>query len=148
MRRLLGVAALLVLPAALSAQWQQGTPVTSASHPPAYYSASEEALAAVRARLRELVDAEEAYFLANQTYTTNLSALRLAAAERGESQVLLTITHAGSRAWRATAHHASLVNKTCVVYVGEVDDLALPLTKAERRHLRAGREGLPVCDQP
>jgi hypothetical protein len=71
----------------------------------------------------------------------------LAVAERGGSQVVLTITHAGSRAWRATAHHASLGNKSCIIYVGEVDDLALPLTKAERRHLRAGREGLPVCDQ-
>ena len=94
------------------------------------------------------MDAEEAYFLANQAYTTNLSALRLAAAERGGSQVVMTITYAGSRSWRATAHHASLPNKSCVVFVGEIDDLALPLTKAERRHLKTGREGLPVCDQP
>jgi hypothetical protein len=147
MRHLLGVAALVVLPAALSAQWQQGTPVTSAAHPPRYYRASEEALAAVRARLRELVDAEEAYFLANQSYTTNLSALRLPAPE-GSSQVVVSVTHAGGRAWRATGHHLALPSKSCVVYVGEVEDFTLPLTKAERRHLKPGREGLPVCDQP
>jgi hypothetical protein len=147
MRYLLGVAALLVLPAALPAQWQQGTPVTSAAHPPRYYRASEEALAAVRSRLRELVDAEEGYFLANQTYTTNLSVLRLPAPE-GSGQIFISVTHAGGRAWRATAYHASLPNKSCVVYVGEIDDFALPLTKAERRHLKPGRDGLPACDEP
>lgn len=147
MRYLLGVAALVLVPTALSAQWQQGTPVTSASHPPRYYKASEEALAAVRARLRELVDAEEAYFLANQAYTTNLNALRLPAPE-GSGQVVISVTHAGARAWRATGHHVRLPNKSCVVYVGEIDDVALPLTKAERRHLKSGRERLPVCDQP
>jgi hypothetical protein len=147
MRHLLGVAALLGLPAALPAQWQQGTPVTSASHPPAYYSASVEALAAVRARLRELVDAEEAYFLANQSYTTNLSALHLPTAE-ASIPVVISVTHAGGRAWRATGHHVSLPNRSCVVFVGEVDEIALPLTKVERRHLKPGREGLPACDQP
>ena len=147
MRHLFGVAALVLLPAALSAQWQQGTPVTSAAHPPRYYTASEEALATVRSRLRDLVEAEEAYFLANQSYTTNLSALRLPTLD-GSGQVVISVTHAGGRAWRATGHHASLPNKSCVVYVGELDDFGLSLTKAERRHLKPGREGLPVCDQP
>ena len=148
MRYLLGVAALLALPATAPAQtWQTGTPVTSAAHAPRYYTAADEALAAIRARLRELVDAQEEYFLANRTYTSNLNALRLPAAERARSQVVLEVTHAGGRAWQATGRHPVLLGKSCVIFVGLVEGLPMPRTKLDHRRPTASQEGVTVCDR-
>jgi hypothetical protein len=147
MRSLICIAALLILPASLPAQWQQGTPVVSAAHRPRYYTAAEEALAAVRARLRELVEAQDAYFLAHQTYTTNLSALHLPTPEKSGSLVVLHVTHAGGRAWRATGRHADLRAKSCVIFVGDVEGLPLPATNVDHRRPTPDQEGRAVCDR-
>ena len=148
MRYLIGIAALVILPATRPAQWQQGTPVVSAAHKPRYYTVTEEAVAAVRARLRELAEAQEAYFLAHQTYTTNLSALRLPAPERGASLVVLDVTYAGGRGWRGKARHAELRAKSCVIFVGDVAALPLPATNIDHRQPTSDQEGVAVCDRP
>jgi hypothetical protein len=110
MRHLIAVAALLMLPAALDAQQQQGTP----SHTPGPSRApvsSFEALAAVRGRLLLLVEAQEAHFADHSSYTTSLTALKMAGRGQASSPVVLNVTHAGRRAWRATGHHSAHPNR-------------------------------------
>jgi hypothetical protein len=144
MRHLIAAAALLALPATLHAQQQQGAP----AQPPRTPVSSAEALAAVRGRLLLLVEAQEAHFADHSSYTTDLIALRMATRGKKQSQVVLNVTHAGGRAWRATGRHTAHLSKSCVIFVGRVDDFPLPATKAEDRRPTAAEEGEPVCDKP
>jgi hypothetical protein len=145
MRHLIAAAALLALPAALDAQQQQGEP--NRGRPSAPVS-SAEALAAVRGRLLLLVEAQEAHFADHSSYTTSLTALKMSGRGQAPSPVVLSITHAGRRAWRATGHHSAHPNKSCVIFVGKIEDFPLSATKAGGLRPTAAQAGEPVCDEP
>ena len=103
----------------------------------------QQAAAETQAALRALVVAEERYFAAHVTYTTDLVAL---APQPKPAGVYLIVTHAGGRAWRASAQHASLPGKSCVIYVGQASDFPMPRTKAKGRRPTKAQQGEPVCD--
>ena len=147
MRYLVAVAVVLAVPGVLYGQHQQGAAANVARADS--LTASHEALGAVRERLRELVAAQEAYFVDHQSYTTDLSALELRPRGTGRAQqVVLNVTHAGGRAWRATGRHAGHLHRSCVIFVGDVNDFPLPVTRADGRRPTAAQEGEPVCDKP
>jgi hypothetical protein len=147
MRYLMIAATLLALPATVRAQQQQGEPgrADRASRPSV---SSAEALAAVRGRLLLLVEAQEAHFADHNSYTTSLTALKLSGPGQPHSPVVLSVTHAGRRAWRATGRHTAHPGKSCVIFVGKVDAFPAAATNADGRRPTAAQEREPVCDEP
>jgi hypothetical protein len=105
-------------------------------------------LAAMRARLRDLVTAQEGYWMGHGTYTTDLVALGVF--ERGRARAdstFVQVIFAGGRGWTGVATHRALQGKSCVVYIGLPDELPkLPTTMADRA--APGSEGEVVCDAP
>jgi hypothetical protein len=147
MRHLITAAALLALPAALHAQQQQGEPAREPRTSRAPVS-STEALSAVRGRLLLLVEAQEAHFADHSSYTTSLTALKMAGRGQASSPVVLNVTHAGRRSWRATGHHSAHPNRSCVIFVGKIEDFPLSATKVSGLRPTAAQAGEPICDEP
>ena len=147
MRHLIAVAAMLALPAALYAQQQQGAPAQPARPAKAAVPAVE-ALGAVRGRLLLLVESQEAHFADHASYTTSLTALHLAGQGQARSPVVINITHAAKRGWRATAWHSAHPNKSCVIFVGKLGDFPVVATKSDGKKPAATDAGQPVCDEP
>jgi type II secretion system protein G len=86
--------------------------------------------ASLRADLRNLVTAEEAYFYDNSAYTTDTAALNM----RFTSGVTVTFGAANSAGWSAKVTHPLAWPIECAVFVGTVSALA-PATS----------EGLIAC---
>ena len=86
--------------------------------------------ASLRADLRNLVTAQEAYFYDNSTYTSDLTALNL----RVTSGVTITFGTATSMGWSARVTHPLAWPIQCAVFVGGVSALS-PATS----------EGLIAC---
>jgi hypothetical protein len=147
MRRFIAVLALVALPTALDAQQQQGAPA-HAARPSRPSISTAEALGAVRGRLLLLVEAQEAHFADHSSYTKSLAALHLAGQGKARSPVVLDITHAGKRAWRATGWHSAHPNKTCVIFVGALGDFPVAATKSGGKTPAATQAGQAVCDEP
>ena len=147
MRHLIAVVALLGLPTTLYAQQQQGTPADAARAARATVPAAE-ALGAVRGRLLLLVEAQEAHFADHGSYTTSLKALHLAGQGKARSPVVLDVTHAGKRAWRATGWHSAHPNKSCVIFVGTLGDFPVAATKSDGKKPAVTQAGQAVCDEP
>jgi hypothetical protein len=100
---------------------------------------------ALRARLGQVVEAEEAYYARHGTYTTEVGALNLPP-QSGESQVTVAVIFAGGHGWTGSAQSTANLGKTCVIYVGDPKNLPkLPVTRAQS--LTPTAEGEPVCDQ-
>jgi len=87
--------------------------------------------ASLRADLRNLVTAEEAYFYDNSAYTTSIAALNI----RVTSGVTITFGAATPGGWSARVTHPMAWPIQCAVFFGSVAPLA-PATN----------EGLIVCD--
>lgn len=147
MRHLLAVAALLVVPTALPGQQQQGAPV-DAARPNRAVVSTAEALGAVRGRLLLLVESQEAHFADHGTYTTSLAALHLAGQGKARSPVVLQITHAARKGWRAAGWHTAHPNKSCVIFVGQFEHFPVAATKTDGKRPSATQSGEPVCDEP
>lgn len=97
--------------------------------------------------LRWLIAAEEAYwFNKHESYTTDLAALRESVAKRSPADVVLSVHHAGGRAWAASAEHRGLAGRSCVIYVGSPEDFPAPATKKDGLRPRAQQSGMPLCD--
>lgn len=112
---------------------------------PAVVTAVEQ----MREQLRSLVVAQERYWAEHGTYTTDLAALghfprsRTAAKDSAFAQVIF----AGGRGWTGMSSHPVARGKSCVIFVGDVDELpTVPLTRSERRP--AANEGEVSCDTP
>ena len=106
--------------------------------------ADADASAEVERWLRQLVNAQESYYVDHGTYTTDLAALDLLSAARQDS-VWITVVQAGGRYWTATAGHRSARGKTCAIYVGLTDEIpAMP--KTSDAELSPKQEAVPVCD--
>ena len=87
--------------------------------------------ASLRADLRNLVTAEEAYFYDNSSYTNDLPSLNI----RVTSGVSITFGAATAGGWSARVTHPMAWPIQCAVFFGSVPALA-PATN----------EGLIVCD--
>ena len=93
--------------------------------------------AEIRRSLRRLVVAEESFFAENGTYTDDLSVIRFAPVKNVTTR-FLWLSRDG---WAASGTHAALPERDCVIYVGIAK--APPTTL---KYVRAGRLGVPVCD--
>jgi hypothetical protein len=153
---LVALAGATLAPTLLRAQQQQGTSQTGAAAPGATTAAAnpaaEQALKQMRARLRDVLAAQEAHYSDNGTYTTSMTALgkydpTLAPvnANKRRDSVSVQVIFAGGRGWTGVASHWGLRGRSCVVYVGYPDELPkLPMTRTDRR--TPTEEGVPACD--
>ncbi len=87
---------------------------------------------AMRADLRNLVTAQEAFFVDSARYAGDLAALRFEASHA----VSVEIVSAGDSGWSARARH-TLSEEVCGIFVGRVP---APVAGAE--------EGQPACERP
>ncbi len=107
----------------------------------------DSVLGLMKATLRILVAAQEGYWLEHGSFTTDVSALgmHVRGAERRDSSTV-RVLFAGGRGWSAVATHSALPKKSCVIFVGDADDLPrLPRTAGKGK--KAEQEGVPMCDQ-
>jgi prepilin-type N-terminal cleavage/methylation domain-containing protein len=82
-------------------------------------------VAAVKSDLRNLANAQEAYFYQHSTYAPNLALLNL----NQSPGVTLTLVEATATGWSASAVHPAAVPVTCAVYYGTA--AAVPPATAE-----------------
>jgi hypothetical protein len=92
----------------------------------------------VRGSLGRLIAAEENFFAENGSYSEDFSILGFNP-EPHTNVRFLWITREG---WAASGTHADMPGKDCVVFVGKAH--ASPTTLL---YVRAGREGVIVCDE-
>jgi hypothetical protein len=122
--------ALALAPTALTAQQPQPDPRT----------------AALKSALRNLVVAQERYFVDHGTYTTDVAALGVFRREAPRDSIWVQVISAGGRSWSGRAIHIGARDRSCVIYVGEINDFpSQPVTEADS--VRATNEGAPVCDR-
>lgn len=132
---------------------QTGTPAGPPITPAAPANpAAERAMKQMITKLRAVQAAQDLHWNDHLTYTTSMTALGRydatlspkAVATRNDS-VSVQVIFAGGRGWTGTASHWALRNRSCVVYVGIVEELPkLPVTRADRR--TPTEETIPVCD--
>jgi hypothetical protein len=102
--------------------------------------------AALKSALRNLVIAQERYFVDHGSYTTDVAALGVFRRETPRDSIWVQVISAGGRSWNGRAIHSAARNKSCVIYVGLKTDLpSPPVTEADS--VRATDEGAPVCDR-
>jgi len=100
----------------------------------------------LKSALRKLVTAQESYWMAHGTYTTDVAALGMYSptTAKGDS-VWVQVVQAGGRSWWGRSTHRARRDLSCVIYVGLTEDFtASPSTDAGR--VKAQKEGEPVCD--
>ena len=100
-------------------------------------TAEAASFAEIRRALRRLVVAEETFFAENGTYTDDLSVIRFTPGKDVTTR-FLWLSRDG---WAASGTHTALPDKDCVIFVGTAK--APPTTL---KYVRAGRLGVPVCD--
>jgi len=109
-------------------------------------SAQTTRTAALQKALRNLVTAQERYFVDYGTYTTDVAALGMFNRWPASDSIWVQVINAGGRSWNGRAIHAAARDKSCVIYVGYKTDLpSAPVT--DRDSVPATTEGLPVCDR-
>ena len=112
-----------------AARREKATPTTA--------EAEAANFAEIRRTLRRLVVAEETFFAENGTYNDELSVIRVNPGKNIDIR-FLWLSRDG---WAASGKHTSLPDKDCVIFVGKAE--APPTTL---KYVRAGRLGVPVCD--
>lgn len=80
--------------------------------------------AALRADLRSLATAQEAYFYEHSIYADTPSRLKI----QTSPGVVLTIVSATSKGWSAKVTHPQSYPLTCAMFTGSVDSPPLPAT--------------------
>jgi|ERR1035437_948446 hypothetical protein len=113
---------------------------------PALVRGPRFAIEDMRTALRNLITAEERYWNDHGTYATDGSALGIYPTSKGQPSV--QVIFAGSRGWTGMATDQSLKGKSCVVYVGNEQELPGGLPKTMAAGIVATGEGVPTCDQP
>jgi len=95
----------------------------------------------MRVDLRNLAQAQEAYFATQGAYSRRVEVLQLQFGwQRG---VGVTVLHADRNSWAARATHTSRPGKSCVVWFGS--PRTRPATEADRSV--PNRPGVPACDR-
>ncbi|MFA6169011.1 MAG: hypothetical protein WC700_20460, partial [Gemmatimonadaceae bacterium] len=97
--------------------------------------------------LRWLVTAQEAYWFKHDSYTTDLAAIREGVVAKPPKDMVLSVHHAGGRAWAASAEHRGLPGRSCVIYVGPFEDFPAPTTLRDGLRPRTNEHGMPLCDE-
>lgn len=131
----------LAAPSPLRAQ------ASSLSGPPMEVDAATRArlLAAMKADLRNLVTAQEAYFAERAEYAQRFARGAVPGVQmRVSAGVTVTLTYVTKQTYAARAIHDWLPGRSCVMIVGDVASSRVPVTTAEKRV--AAVEGVPVCD--
>lgn len=109
---------------------------------------ADSAIRLMKARLHDLVAAQEGYWLTHGTFTTDVASLGMhvtGLARRDSAAV--SVIFAGGAGWTAIATHGSLPKKSCAIFVGEPENLPrLPVTTSAKK--RPEQTGVPVCDAP
>jgi hypothetical protein len=96
-----------------------------------------ERFGAIRRGLRRLVVAEETYYAENGVYTEDMA--RMGFTPEKDTEVrFLWLARTG---WGASSTHPGMPGRDCVIFVGRAHGPPTTL-----RHVRSGREGVPVCD--
>lgn len=123
----------------------QSAPSGEASAAPS--SASSVDVKEMKASLRALVMKQEAFWAEHGSYTADMSALGLysrPASANGTPAV--QVIFAGSRGWTGMATQSTMKGMSCVVFVGNPDELPkLPATM--RSKAIPSVQGAPLCDE-
>ena len=110
-------------------------------------SASSTDVKEMKAALRALVMKQEAFWAEHGSYTADMSALGLyprPASANGTPAV--QVIFAGSRGWTGMATQSTMKGTSCVVFVGNPDELPkLPATM--RSKAIPSVQGAPLCDE-
>ncbi|MEP6835459.1 MAG: hypothetical protein ABJB74_18885, partial [Gemmatimonas sp.] len=94
----------------------------------------EVELNVMKARLRELVVQEEAFYAQNKSYTKNVNKLAptVTLKDSVSNGVQIEILFAGSKGWSAVASHSNAPGRSCVAYVGQAESIpVMPRTRLE-----------------
>jgi type IV pilus assembly protein PilA len=83
--------------------------------------------AALRTDLRNLANAEEAFFASNSRYTAAFDSLNF----RGSPGVIVVIPSATKQGWSASATHPESYPLKCAIYSGPVTPLPPATTESE-----------------
>lgn len=152
----LALAATLLAPGAARAQsaTQSGAPAATTSPAANGVSAAEVALKQMASKLQKMLAAQEQHYSDHGTYTTSMTAIQKydvtfsqASSIKRRDSVSVQVIFAGGRGWTGIASHWGLRGRSCVVYVGMIEELPkLPITRADRR--TPTEEGVPACDSP
>ena len=109
--------------------------------------AAKDAIQDMKAGLRNLVTAQEAYYSDHNRYGRDVSR-----DNRDQVFILpppgvtLSLTYVTTNAWTARATHEWLPGLSCVIFVGKIPPSRTIQTATGR--LEATTEGAPACDQP
>ncbi|MGH7718340.1 MAG: hypothetical protein ACREON_05790 [Gemmatimonadaceae bacterium] len=138
----------LAMLAAPAARAQELAAARLASHTDSVSSAS--AVGEMRARLRRLVSAQEAFLATHGAYTTDLAALGLVTAggHVPRDSIWLQVVHAGGRSWTARAMYRlrdPSARASCVIFVGDPHNFPSRVA-TDRVGAYATDEGVPLCD--
>ena len=99
----------------------------------------------MKAALRDLIAAQETYFAAHDSYTTDDRALDIFPTKHGQAQT--QVAFASRDGWTGTATEPSLKGKNCVMFVGLLKSLPNGAPKTLGGKV-ATEEAVPVCDEP
>jgi hypothetical protein len=96
--------------------------------------------AQLKSALRSVAAAQARHHSAKSSYATSLDVLRVPTAPGVRVEILT----AGRYGWQARARHQEQPGRSCVIFVGRLDNAA-PRTDGDRE--MAGEEGVPLCDR-
>lgn len=103
--------------------------------------------ALLKTRLRNLVVAQEQFWAAHGTYTTDVAQLGMfGPTVPPADSVWVQVLFAGGRSWNGRALYLGKLRKSCVVYIGALSDLPSPPV-SEVDSVRPSAEGSPACDK-
>ncbi len=106
---------------------------------------SREVLEEMKAALRDLIAAQEKYFVVNETYATDAELLDAFITKHG--QVQMKIIFAGASGWSGRATEPTFPGKSCAIFVGNPNALPDGAPKTFGG-IPAQKEADPVCDEP
>ena len=126
----------------VDAQAPAGGPAAAATG-----AASSADVKEMKAALRTLVMKQEAFWSEHGSYTADMSALGLYPRPASASGTpAVQVIFAGSRGWTAMATQSTMKGRSCVIFVGNPDELPkLPATM--RSKAVPADEAVPVCDE-
>jgi hypothetical protein len=97
--------------------------------------------AQLKSALRSVAAAQGRHHAAKSSYAASLDVLRVPPAPGVRVEILA----AGRSGWQARARHQEQPGRSCVIFVGRLDDNEAPRTDGDRE--MAGEEGVPLCDR-